>query len=143
MNQIKQTMTAFGIGIGIYAVAIEIVGIFFSENILTYTLGLIFGVMIAVFLFGHMAKTLDYALDLSEDGAARYVRLRAFLRLAIMFAALSIGMFTDMLNFITVLLGVLGLKVGALFAPLILKRLYPEDYITKSQDMDSEEIAEG
>ena len=136
MNQVKQTMTAFGIGIGIYALAIEAVGVFFSEDILAYTLGLLFGVAVAVFLFGHMAKTLDYALDLSESDASKYVKLRSFLRLAIMFAALSIGILTDKLNFITVLLGVLGLKMGALMAPFILKRLYPDDYITKEEDME-------
>ena len=143
MNQVKQTKTAFGIGIGIYAVVIEIAGVFFSEDRLSYTLGLLFGVIMAFFIFEHMAKTLEYALDLSESDAMKYVRLRAFLRLALMFAVLSIGMFTSKLNFLTVLLGLLGLKVGALMAPFILKRLYPEDYITKEEDVVPDEVIEG
>jgi hypothetical protein len=117
---------------------IELVGVFFSEDILSYTLGLIFGVFIAVFLFGLMAKTLDYALDLQEKDASKYVRFQSFLRLMIMLAALTIGLMTEQLHFITVLLGVLGLKIGALFAPFILKRLYPEHYITKEEDMIEE-----
>ena len=136
MNQVKETMNGFVIGIGIYAVIIEVVGIFFSENILSYTLGLIFGVIFAVFLFWHMAKTLDKALDLSESHATRYVKGQSLLRLFVMLAVLTIGMVTELFNFIAVLLGLLGLKVAALAAPFILKRLYPESYITKPEDME-------
>lgn len=50
MDQVKETLTGFGIGIGIYAALVEVVGIFFSEDILFYTLGLLFGVMVAVLL---------------------------------------------------------------------------------------------
>lgn len=136
MSQVKEAFRGFLVGIGIYAVIIEIVGIIFSENLISYTLGLVFGVLIAIFLFFHMAKTLDKALDLSEKGATRYVKGQSLLRLFIMLAVLTIGMLTKSLNFITVLLGVLGLKIGALATPFILKRMYPESYITKPEDMD-------
>lgn len=142
MSQVKETMTGFYIGIGIYAAIIEVVGIFFSEDILSYTLGLLFGVIIAVLLFGHMAKTLDHALDLQENDATKYVRLRSFLRLFVMMAALTIGLMTERLLFITVLLGLLGLKIGALFTPFILKRLYPDRYITKEEDMTGDGLEE-
>lgn len=142
MNQVKQTMTAFGISIGIYAAAIELLGIVFSKDILSYTLGLGFGVLVSLFLFGHMAKTLERALDLSEEDATKYVRLRSFLRIAIMFAALSIGFFTDKLNFITVFLGVMGLKIGALMAPFMLRRLYPDDYVTQEENVEVLDVTE-
>lgn len=142
MNQVKETMIGFYISIGIYAVIIEVIGIFFSEDILSYTLGLLFGVIIAVFLFGHMAKTLDHALDLQENDATKYVRLRSFLRLVVMMAALAIGLMTERLLFITVLLGLLGLKIGALFTPFILRRLYPDIYITKEEDLTEDSLEE-
>jgi len=139
MSQVKETMTGFYIGIAIYAVVIELIGIFFSENVLSYTLGLIFGVFSAIFLFGHMAKTLDYALDLSETQASKYVKRQSFLRLFIMLVILTIGRVTEMLYFVTVVLGLLGLKIGSLMTPFILKKLYPEQYITK---LDEEDMAE-
>ena len=142
MNQVKETMIGFYISIGIYAVIIEVIGIFFSEDILSYTLGLLFGVIIAVFLFGHMAMTLDHALDLQENDATKYVRLRSFLRLVVMMAALAIGLMTERLLFITVLLGLLGLKIGALFTPFILRRLYPDSYITKEEDLTEDSLEE-
>lgn len=142
MNEVKETMIGFYIGIGIYAAVIEVVGIFFSEDILSYTLGLLFGIIIAVLLFGHMAKTLNHALDLQENDATKYVRLRSFLRLFVMMAALTIGLKTKQLSFLTVILGLLGLKIGALLAPFILRRLYPEHYITKEEDLTQDSLEE-
>ena len=142
MNQVKEILTGFYIGIGAYAILIEIIGIFFSGNILSYTLGLLFGVVASIFLFHHMAKTLDYALDLQEGDASKYVKRQSFLRLAVMLAVLTIGMITKQLMFITVLLGLLGLKIGALVTPFILKHLYPDSYITKEDDLVEENIVE-
>lgn len=142
MNQVKEIMTGFYIGIGIYAILVEVMGIFFSENILTYTLGLLFGVVASIFLFHHMAKTLDYALDLQEGSASKYVKRQSFIRLVAMLAVLTIGMITEQFSFITVLLGLLGLKVGALMTPFILKRLYPDSYITKDDELMDEVLQE-
>ena len=140
MSQVKEIMTGFYIGIGIYAVLIEVIGLFFSGNILSYTLGLLMGVIAAICLFHHMANTLDYALDLPENAATKYVKKQSFLRLLIMLAVLTIGMVIESISFVTVLLGLLGLKIGALVTPFILRRLYPESYITKDEDVINEAI---
>lgn len=137
MSQVKETIIGFLIGIGIYAVLIELVGFFFSEDLFSYTLGLLFGVAVAIFLIVHMAKTLDKALDLPQEQAVKYTRRQSFLRLAVMLAAMVIALLVEQFNFIAVILGMLGLKMGAFIAPKLLKRLYPEDFVTKL-DMDEE-----
>lgn len=134
MKQVKETMTGVYIGIGVYALVVEGIGLFLSEDRLTYTFGLLFGVLISIVLIHHMAKTLDYALDLQEKEATKYVKKQSFLRLFIMLLALMVGFHLEIFNFLTVILGMLGLKIGALFAPWILKRLYPDSYITKDED---------
>lgn len=134
MERVKETMTGVYIGIGIYAFIVEGIGLLFSDNRLTYTLGLLFGVLVSVILIHHMAKTLDCALDLPEAQATKYVRKQSFFRLLMMLVALVIGFRVEKLYFITVVLGMLSLKIGALLAPWILKRLYPEHYITKDED---------
>lgn len=131
MGQVKETIIGFLIGIGIYAVLIELVGFFFSEDFFSYTLGLLFGVAVAVFLMIHMAKTLDRALDLPQTQAIKYTRRQSFLRLAVMLAAMVIALMVEQFNFIAVILGMLGLKMGAFIAPKLLKVLYPEDFVTK------------
>ncbi len=137
MSQVKETIIGFLIGIGIYAVLIELVGFFFSEDLFSYTLGLLFGVAVAIFLIVHMAKTLDRALDLPQEQAVKYTRRQSFLRLAVMLAAMVIALLVEQFNFIAVILGMLGLKMGAFIAPKLLKHLYPEDFVTKL-DMDEE-----
>ena len=142
MNQVKETLTGFLIGIGIYTLLIEAVGLFFSEDILSYTLGLLFGAGIAVFLIFHMAKTLDKALDLSQAEASKYVKRQSFIRLFIMLVVMVIGLAVRRLNFIAIVLGLLGLKMGALAAPFFLKRLYPESFQTKKEsDSEGEDIS--
>ncbi len=131
MSQVKETIIGFLIGIGIYAVLIELVGFFFSEDLFSYTLGLLFGVGVAIFLIIHMAKTLDRALDLPQEQAVKYTRRQSFLRLAVMLAAMVIALMVEQFNFIAVILGMLGLKMGAFIAPKLLKLLYPEDFVTK------------
>lgn len=136
MNQVKETMIGFLIGAGIYAVVVEVVGIFFSEDILSYTLGLLFGLVIAILLIVHMAHTLNRALDLSQGQAMKYTRRQSYLRLVMMLVAMIIALLVNQLNFITAILGILGLKIGALIAPFFLRRLFPDSYMTK---IDKEE----
>lgn len=133
MKQVKKTIISFLIGIGIYAVLAEVAGFFLSENILSFTLGLLFGVIIAIILFFHMADTLDKALDLPKKQAGNYVRLQSFLRIAIMFGALAAGMLVEQLNFVAVVIGLFGCKVGALSAPFFLRKLFPDDFVTKDK----------
>jgi hypothetical protein len=135
MEQVKETLNGILIGIGIYAVLVELVGIFFSGDVLSYTLGLVFGTGVAVLLIFHMTRTLDRALDCPETQAVKYTRKQSFLRLLIMLVALAVAVLLQKrLNFIAVVLGMLGLKVGALFAPFFLKRLYPEHFVTQEEE---------
>ncbi len=135
MKQVKETAVGFLISLGIYTIIVGIVGIFFSDDMLSYILGLFLGVGMAVILFAHMAKTLDYALDLPEQQASSYVKKQSFLRLFLMLVVLVIGRVLPAFNFITVVLGLLGLKIASLFTPVILRRLYPDSYITKEEDL--------
>lgn len=141
MKQIKETMTGFLIGITVYALVIEVVGIFFSEDVFSYTLGLLFGAAVAVALIFHMAHTLDNALDMPEAQAVKYTRRQSFLRLAVMLCAMIAALMVQRFNFITVVLGMLGLKIGALIAPFFLKRLYPESFVTKEELLGMEDEA--
>ncbi|MDO5154530.1 MAG: ATP synthase subunit I [Eubacteriales bacterium] len=133
MEQVKQTLKGIFIGIGIYALVIELVGVFFSGDLMAYTLGLLIGTAVATFLIFHMTKTLNRALDLPEVQATKYVRKQTFLRLFFMIVAMSIGLICERVNFIALVLGLLGVKIGALLAPYFLKKMYPEFYVTQEE----------
>ena len=74
MKLVKETFIGFLIALLVYAAVVEIVGIFFSGDILPYTAGLAIGVVAAIIIFTHMAWTLNRAFDYSADGATKYVR---------------------------------------------------------------------
>lgn len=135
MNLVRETIVGFICGLLVYALVIEGFGIFFSGDALSYSLGLLIGVVASVLLFLHMAWTLDRAMDYPEAGATRYVRFRTFLRLALMVAVMLIGVFSKQINFVSLVLGLLGLKIGALIAPFFLRRLYPEHFITDEETL--------
>lgn len=148
MELVKETFVGFLLGLAIYAVGVEVVGIIFSEDALSYTLGLAIGVVAAILIFLHMAWTLDRAMDYPESEATKYVRMQTFLRLAVMLLIMLPGVFVQGISFIPLVLGLLGLKIGALIAPFFLRRLYPEHFVTDEEtlsivleDEDDEENA--
>lgn len=135
MELVRKTIIGFLLGIGSYGVLVELFGVFFSEDILSYSLGLLYGVIVAILIFLHMARGLNRALDLPQEKAEKYARKQAFLRLAMMLVALLVVLRIPKLHFIAAVLGLLGLKIGSLFAPFFLKRIYPQDFVTKDADM--------
>ena len=139
MEQIKEMLTGFFLGMLLYTLVVEVIGFFFSGDIVSYTLGLLFGTLVAAVLILHMTVTLDRALDHAPEQASGYVKRQSLVRLALMLLAMVTALFINRMNFITVILGMLGLKIGALIAPFFLKRLYPSHYVTgHMEDADSE-----
>lgn len=139
MDQVKKTITGFLVGIGIYGFGVELIGLIFSTDKAAYSFGLSFGLLVAVFLMLHITYTLSKALDMGEQGATKYTRKQAFLRLMIMLAAMIIFLKAPNINFIAALIGLLGLKIGSFIAAPLLKKIYPDDFVTKSED---EEVTE-
>lgn len=134
MNQVKETIIGFLLGISVYTFLVEVVGIVFSNGRKEYTLGLLIGVGVAIILFFHMTRTLDKALDLPPEQATKYVKRQAFLRLFFMLVALLLVIILPDVNFIAAVLGMLGLKIGAYIAPKFLVHMYPEDFVTQLED---------
>lgn len=136
MSQVKKTIAGFLLGLGIYTGIMEIIGLIFFNDRLSYTLGLLFGSVVAVLVMFHIVKTLDKALDLQEQQAVKYTRKQALLRLGMMLAALIMALSLKQLNFIAVVIGMLGLKIGSFITAFLLKIIYPEDFGTKTEDKE-------
>lgn len=135
MEQVKKTLNGFYVGIAIYGVGVELVGLFFASDRLAYTLGIVLGILVAVFLMLHIAGTLEKALDMGEARATKYVRRQTFFRLFIMLVAMAIFLKAPRINFIAAIIGLLGLKIGSFIAAYVLKIMYPDDFITKDSDL--------
>ncbi len=121
MDKVKDTLIELFIGIGIYFVIAEIVGLVFVENKLTYTAGLVLGTIGAMLLSIHMYYTLNKGLDMDKDAATKYIKNNSFIRLGIMLLILLVGRVITYISFLAVFIGLLGLKIGAFMQPLVNK----------------------
>lgn len=114
----KATLYELLFGIVLFA-AVELLGNFFISSRLAYSLGILLGAAIAVFMLFHMYAVLKRALRYDEDTAAKKVRLASLFRMVVMVAGVVLAVLLPKLfSFVGVLLGILTLKFSAYLQPL-------------------------
>lgn len=124
-NEAIWTVLDVWIGLGIYFIIFEIIGLIFVENRLSYSLGLLAGCGTAAFLIWNMFVSIDCALDMSPSEAEKYTKKRAFFRGLVMLVVAFLGMRLPCISFTAIVIGMLGLKIAAFLQP------YTNLYITK------------
>lgn len=124
-HKINVTVIDLFIGILIYGIIFEILGILLVKGKGTYTLGLLFGIIVALGLVVHMYVTLDKALDMDQVRASRYMVKNSLLRALVMLVAVGIGLYLEQVSFVAILIGIIGLKISAFLQP------FTNQYITK------------
>ena len=103
----------------IYGVLVELIGVWFVEDKLRYTTGLLIGIGLALFLSISIAASIFDVVDVRDKKDQVKISLKAVLRYAIV-AIISIAMgYFKLGNILTWFIGVMGLKVAALAQPLI------------------------
>ena len=120
-----ETLIDLYVGLILYFIVFETVGLIFTGRRLVYTLGLILGCLVAAFMAWHMYVSLDAALDMPEQDAVRYSRKKSLLRWLVMLAAAFVGMKFRLISFPAVITGILGLKISAFLQP------FTNSHITK------------
>lgn len=108
-------------GIVLFGAVSQIVGMFFVEEKLNYSIGLWIGVLIAAFMAFHMAWSLNSALDQDVKGAQAVATRQNIIRYLIVVLILGILMITEIGNPIAAFVGVMGLKVSAYLQPIFQK----------------------
>ena len=111
----------------VYGVLVELIGIWFVEDKIRYTSGLLIGIGLALFLSISIATSIFDVLDVRSKKDQVKVSLKAVLRYVIV-AIVSIAMcYFNLGNIWTWFIGVMGLKVAALLQPLIHKVFFGEE----------------
>ncbi len=114
----KRTLADLIIGIVLIDL-LALVGNIFCKNKLAYSLGLLLGCIVAIFMCVHMYVTLEKAMLCDNKKAKTKTKLAAFLRMIVMVAALAAGaLLPRYVSIISVMIGILALKVSALMQPL-------------------------
>lgn len=105
----------------VYGGILQIVCFIVASDLLKASVGLWIGVVAAILMLRNMRDSLIEALDLGEAGAQKYIQksyAKRYLAVVIVFLVVSA---LGIANVLTLLAGVMGLKVAAYLQPIIHK----------------------
>lgn len=116
----SETIRDMTLGLAVCAAALAAAGcIFLRTERYRWVFGVLLGAVAAGIMLRHMYVTIDRALDMDADHAAKYMKKSATLRLLMAGAALAAGAFlTQIFHVFGVFAGILCLKFSAYLQPL-------------------------
>ena len=122
IKKISETLKELLIGILFYGILVEVIGLCFIENKLYFSIGLWFGIFLAVSSAIHMWWGLNIGLDLG-DSAGKYMLSQNMIRYGVIVVAFAALCIMDFGNPIAAFAGIMGLKAGAYLQPFTHKIL--------------------
>lgn len=122
-NSADETLKELLIGIVFYGIVVQIICFFVTKDLLHATCGLWIGIAGAAGMAVHLKRSIEDALDLGEAGAIKHMRRTYALRYAAIAALFGATVYFKIGHPITLLAGVMGLKIGAYIQPITHKVL--------------------
>lgn len=119
----NSTLKELLIGIFVVGILAQIVCLIFLKRHLYHAVGLWVGIFIAAGMAVHMQRSIEDGLDLMGDAGAKYMKKGYLTRTLVVCAVMAAVMYFDWGNPITILLGVMALKVAVYLQPLVHKVL--------------------
>ncbi len=116
IKKINRALLELWIGILFLGMLCQLVGMFFTQNRLTYTIALWIGIVMAFAVVWHMYNSLEKALDLGA-GAQKAATTNNMIRYGCIIIVFVIVMQIDALNPLIVFMGLMSVKVAAYLQP--------------------------
>ena len=118
LRRINDALPGLVFGIVIYGIVIELVGVWFVEDKLRYSTGLLIGISVAIGLAINIAQVIRDAVEIyGADGARNRLIVKSVLRYLVVVVVFFVMMKFNLGNLATAFIGVLGLKVSAYLQP--------------------------
>lgn len=122
LKRINDALPGLVGGILLYGVLVQLAGVWFVRDKLGYSVGLWFGIAVAVGLAINIATVIYDSVTLDGGkGAARRIIVKSVLRYLVVAALFLLFGYLRLGNLFTAFLGVLGLKISAYMQPLLAK----------------------
>lgn len=121
LRDINDALPGLMLGIIVFGVISELVGVFLVADKLNYTIGLWIGVLTALGMALHMAFSLGNAVNRGEKGATAAIIRQSSIRYLAVIIVLGVLMLTEIGNPIAAFVGIIGLKISAYLQPLFAK----------------------
>ena len=124
LRRINQALPELLLGIVLYGFMIQIVGVWFVEDKVQYSVGLWAGIILAMGLAVNMAVViLDTVEAMAEKRSYRKASLYAVLRYLAVVLGVIVVWYFELGNVLAMFAGVMGLKVSAYLQPVTHKFL--------------------
>lgn len=117
LKEINESLPELFIGILIFGFLAEIIPVWFVSDRIGYTIGLLAGVVTALFWAWHMAWALNSAFDCDESTAVKQMQKSTAIRYGVSLIVLGVLLMTGIGNPLAACAGMLGLKVSAYLSP--------------------------
>lgn len=127
LDTAMRTLIEMIAGIVLFGIVCELAGVYFVDSKIYYSLGLWYGILIAVLMSWHMWRSIGRGLLMGEGGAPKYIttaNMIRYLAVALFYIAICL---LDFGSPIAAFVGIMGLKVTAYLQPLThkcFKRLF-------------------
>lgn len=124
LRRINEALPELILGIILYGLAVELIGVWFVADKLRYSTGLLIGIALAAGMAVNMAIVLEDAVGLvGQNHAQAKIIAKSILRYLIVVIVFFVMMKFKLGNLITAFLGVMGLKVAAYLQPFTHKAI--------------------
>lgn len=128
-RKINPTMVELIIGIVLYGIIGEILLTamyllnvplekVFNDTIANILIGFLVGIIYSVIMIIHMARTVETALDMGEQGALKHTRIAYIIRIAVLLVLFILMLIINIGNLFAMLFGLLSVKLSAYAQPI-------------------------
>ena len=120
LRRINDALPGLVLGIVLYGVLVQLAGVWFVDDKLGYTIGLWYGVAIAIGMAINLATVIFDSVTLDGGkNANRRIIAKSILRYVVVVILFFILGYFQFGNLFMALIGVLGLKISAYMQPLL------------------------
>lgn len=144
LKRLNDALPGLVLGIILYGLLVQFIGMWFVQDKLYYTIGLWYGITIAVAMAIHLAVVIYDSVTLyDEDRAKKMSVIKSVTRYAVVVILFFLIAYFQFGNVVMAFVGVLGIKISAyLQLPInsLLARLFPHRF-TPSVGDDEEMLA--
>lgn len=113
IRNINQTVWELIIGIVLVNALLEVIGLIFVSQKGAYTIGLVLGMLMAIGMVFHMNISIEKAIDIGGEHAKGYMLKSYAIRTVVVLAVIVCVGVLKFANLLSLLLGVMTLKVAA------------------------------
>ena len=122
LKRINDGLPCLILGILLYGIVIQLAGVWFVDNKWAYSIGLWYGVAMAIGMAIHLAVVISDAVTLyGEDRAQKRVAAKSVLRYLIVAILLGVFVFFKLGNVFMAFIGLMSLKISAYLWPVLTK----------------------